>query len=159
MRTQLVRDSPVIRNPTSEIRLLLYSTRMLHPRPAWFAIGAVLSASVASSQPISQQASAILNKNCANCHGASQQMSGYDLRIRESALKGGLRGVAIVPGNADESPLVRRLTGAVQPAMPLGSKLADSDIATIRQWINEGAHWTDPDAAAPPAVRTGRRTI
>ena len=116
----------------------------------------------ALAQPASsaQQAQQILNKNCATCHGASQQMSGYDLRTREAALKGGLRGVAIVPGKADESALLRRLTGAMQPAMPLGAKLKDSDIAVIRQWIDEGAPWTQSaDDSGAPAVRTGRRSL
>ena len=136
---------------------------MLHPRRTWFAIGAVLCAPIASSAQTAstaQQALPILKQNCASCHGASQQMSGYDLRTRESALKGGLRGAAIIPGKADESALVRRLTGAVQPAMPLGAKLKDSDIAIIRQWINEGAPWTESaEDSGPPAVRTGRRSI
>ena len=116
----------------------------------------------ALAQPASsaQQALQVLKQNCASCHGASQQMSGYDLRTREAALKGGLRGAAIVPGKSDESPLVRRLTGAVQPAMPLGAKLKDSDIAVIRQWIDEGAQWTQSaDDSGAPAIRTGRRSI
>src|ERR1700736_4135965 len=118
---------------------------MLHVGRAKFAIWFVLCLpSLASAQAVSpaQKALSILNQNCATCHGASQQMSGYDLRTREAALKGGLRGVAIVPGKADESPLLRRLTGAMQPTMPLGAKLKDSDIAIIRQWIDEGAQWT-----------------
>src|SRR5712691_11641765 len=88
----------------------------------------------------------ILNQNCASCHGASQQLSGYDLRTREAAVKGGLRGAAIVPGNADSSALFRRLTGAEKPVMPLGGKLKDADVAVIRKWIEEGAKW--PEAGA-----------
>src|SRR5579859_4098586 len=133
-------------------QILIYSMRMPHHSRVHFAIGLVLCLPCSA-----QQALEILNKNCATCHGASQQMSGYDLRTREAALKGGLRGVAIVPGKAEESALYRRLTGALQPSMPLGSKLNDSDIATIKQWIDEGAQWTDTSGA--PAVRTGRRTI
>src|SRR5262249_28128777 len=55
-------------------------------------------------------------------------------------------------------PLVRRLTGALQPSMPLGAKLKDAEIAVIRNWIDEGAKWTEI-ADGPPAVRTSRRTI
>src|SRR4051794_3867772 len=76
--------------------------------------------------PAAEQALSILKKNCAACHGSSQQMSGYDLRTREAALRGGTKGAAIIPGKPDESALVRRLTGALQPAMPLGAKLKDS---------------------------------
>src|SRR5260370_13966592 len=77
-----------------------------------------------SAQPVStaDQALSILKQNCASCHGASQQMSGYDLRTRETALKGGSKGAAIVPGKSGDSALIGRLTGAVQPAMPLGAK-------------------------------------
>src|SRR5579864_5517702 len=132
--------------------IMICLVRMLHHSRVRFAMGLVLCLPLPA-----QQALQILNQNCATCHGASQQMSGYDLRTREAAMKGGLRGVAIVPGKAEESALYRRLTGAVQPSMPLGSKLNDSDIATIKQWINEGAQWADTSGA--PAVRTGRRTI
>src|SRR5579864_373310 len=134
--------------------IMICLVRMLHHSRVRFAMGLVLCLPLPA-----QQALQILNQNCATCHGASQQMSGYDLRTREAALKGGLRGVAIVPGKAEESALYRRLTGALQPSMPLGSKLKDSDIAIIRQWIDEGAQWTQsPDTSGAPAVRTGRRT-
>jgi Protein of unknown function (DUF1553)./Protein of unknown function (DUF1549)./Planctomycete cytochrome C. len=136
---------------------------MCHVGRAGFAIWFVLRLpSIASAQAISpaQKALSILNQNCAGCHGVSQQMSGYDLRTREAALRGGLRGAAIVPGKADESALIGRLTGAVQPAMPLGAKLKDSDIAIVRQWINEGAPWAESTAdSGAPAVRSGRHSI
>jgi cytochrome c553 len=63
------------------------------------------------------------------------------LSNRVAALKGGQKGPAIVPGDAGNSAFVHRLTGAVQPSMPLGAKLSDSDIATLRQWIDAGAPW------------------
>src|SRR2546426_11702843 len=116
---------------------MIYSGRMVtHGRPL-LAISALLGvACLLSAQPVStaDQALSILKQNCASCHGAPQQLSGYDLRTREAALRGGSKGVAIVPGKSGDSALVGRLTGAVQPAMPLGAKLKDSDIAVIRQW-------------------------
>src|SRR5438309_5881249 len=115
---------------------------MLHEGPSWLLIGAALSLpyiSSAQSTFSADQALSILKQNCVSCHGASQQISGYDLRTREAALRGGAKGAAIVPGKADESALLRRLTGATQPVMPLGAKLKDSEIAIIRQWIEEGA--------------------
>src|SRR5262245_21640186 len=73
----------------------------------------------------------ILTKNCLGCHGQSQQMAGYDLRTRETAIRGGSKGTAIVPGDGASSAMVKRLTGVEQPAMPLGAKLVEADIATI----------------------------
>src|SRR5438132_12955361 len=106
--------------------------------------------SLAQPASTADQALSILKQNCASCHGASQQMSGYDLRTRDAALRGGSKGVAIVPGKSGDSSLIGRLTGAIQPAMPLGAKLKDSDIAIIRQWIDQGALW--PDAAVDSVV-------
>ena len=104
-----------------------------------------------SAQP--DAALKILNQNCASCHGASQQLSGYDLRTREGAVKGGLRGAAIVPGNADSSALFRRLTGAEKPVMPLGGKLKDDDVAVIRKWIEDGAKWPEAGVVISGPVR------
>ena len=104
-----------------------------------------------------EQVLPVLQKNCVTCHGASQQMAGYDMRTRESALRGGAAGVAVVPGKPDDSPLYRRVSGVQQPAMPLGGKLTQSEIATLRRWIEEGAHWSAAAAsvdtpAAPKAA-------
>src|SRR5262245_59732631 len=45
----------------------------------------------------------ILASSCWNCHGDGVQLSKFDLRTRESALKSGEHGSDIVPGNADQS--------------------------------------------------------
>lgn len=77
----------------------------------------------------------IFEQNCAGCHGAKIQRSGLDLRTEESALKGGTRGVAIVPGNAEKSLLYKLITHKEEPAMPMGGKLSDAEIAVITEWI------------------------
>jgi hypothetical protein len=97
----------------------------------------------------------ILTAQCLTCHGPAQQLSLYDLSTREAALKGGQKGTAILPGDSANSAFVRRLIGAVQPAMPLGGKLSDADIATITRWIDAGAAWEGGTLGAheeaPPA--------
>ena len=50
----------------------------------------------------------ILEKNCVTCHGPAQQLSLLDLSSRAAALKGGQKGPAIIPGDADRS--LRSLT-------------------------------------------------
>src|SRR5258708_11332442 len=83
----------------------------------------------------------ILEKKCVSCHGPAQQMSLLDLSSRSAALKGGQKGPAIIPGDADGSLFYRRITGQDQPAMPLGGKLTPAEIATVRKWIDAGAPW------------------
>ena len=50
-------------------------------------------------QKLAQQIFTIFQNNCIRCHGADMK-SGLDLRTRESVLKGGLHGAAIVPTDA-----------------------------------------------------------
>ncbi len=91
----------------------------------------------------------IFDSNCAACHGATTQLSKLDLSTRESALRGGERGPDIVPGRADDSRLYRLVAGLEQPEMPLdGNALPAEQLARIKTWINEGAHW---DVAAESA--------
>jgi hypothetical protein len=60
----------------------------------------------------------------------------------------------IGPGNADGSRLYHRVAGsALGPQMPPPGPLTADQIATIKQWIDEGAEWPDAaagDAPAPP---------
>ena len=84
----------------------------------------------------------IMERSCWNCHGAAAQVSGLDLRTRAGALEGGARGPALVPGRAQESRLFRMAAGLDQPAMPLGGEaLTAAEVAALRAWIDQGAHW------------------
>jgi hypothetical protein len=82
----------------------------------------------------------ILQASCETCHG-ELQVSGLDVRTRDSAVKGGDHGAAIVPGNADQSPLFRRIAGLEQPSMPMDGALSAQQIAVVKAWIDQGAHW------------------
>jgi hypothetical protein len=95
----------------------------------------------------------ILRANCETCHG-DPQTSGLDLRTRDAALKGGDHGVAIVPGSAEQSRLYRRVAGLEQPSMPMDGTLTAQQIAVIKIWIDQGAHWDL--AAREPASESQR---
>ncbi len=71
-------------------------------------------------------------------------MSGLDLRSRESALAGGERGTALVPGSPEKSRLYRLASGVDNPSMPPGKPLPADQLAKLRLWIEAGA----PMAAA-----------
>ena len=96
-------------------------------------------------QRIARQAVAILQTRCVVCHGKDKE-SGLDLRTREGLLKGGSRGAAIKPGDADESLLYRFVAGEEKPRMPMGEELSEYQIGLLKQWIDKGAIWEDGEA-------------
>jgi mono/diheme cytochrome c family protein len=77
---------------------------------------------------------------CAGCHGSS---GGLSVATVSSLLTGGNHGAAIVPGNADNSNIVKKLRTATLPfgnKMPAnGGNVSDSDLQKIKDWINQGA--------------------
>ena len=113
-----------------------------------------------AAEPVSfsRQIRPIFETSCWKCHGAAMQLSRLDLRMRETALKGGDHGPAIVPGNAGESRLFRLVSGGEKPAMPMdGTKLTGEQISAIKSWIEQGAPWDNAGAAptqpqAPVAI-------
>ena len=95
----------------------------------------------------------ILQAKCAACHGAIRQKSGLRLDAAQLALKGAKRGPVIVPGKADESPLIEAVIGKDRPRMPPegeGEHLSAKDIATLRTWIDQGAKAPDEPVPADP---------
>jgi hypothetical protein len=92
----------------------------------------------------------VLTQKCMQCHGQTPLMGGLDLRTRETALKGGQHGAAIVPGNAAAGHVYRHLTGQEAPQMPLGGRLTDAEIELFKQWIESGAAWDPAVALQPP---------
>jgi hypothetical protein len=107
----------------------------------------------AADKPVSFTADIrpILESSCWKCHGGAVRLSALDLRSRESALQGGRRGPAIVPGKAAESRLYRAVAGLEKPSMPLDGKLTAGQIDLIRDWIDQGARW---DLAPAPSDST-----
>lgn len=113
------------------------------------------------------QAWKVLNTKCIRCHGAdlipgdTHLVGGLDLRTYAAMRRGGLRGPAMVPGNAAASLVyvfsslgfampptsadVARLDAldAIFPqgvlGMPPAGPLSIADITALRAWINAGA--------------------
>ena len=86
----------------------------------------------------------LLIESCGRCHlqGADSK-GGLELRTRDLLLTGGDRGPAIVPGKPDESLLLSavRHTADDDLKMPPDGRLTDPQIADLRTWIEQGAHW------------------
>ena len=102
----------------------------------------------------------ILSGHCFTCHGPDAKARKADLRldVRDQAVAAR----AIVPGKADASELVRRLTAADpdERMPPTGSKkptLTPAQVDLLKRWINEGAKYADHWSFAKltrPAVPT-----
>ena len=105
-------------------------------------IAALCLISPAGAQNSAQvDAQTVLEKNCVACHG-STRMSGLDVRDRAAILKGGTRGPAIVPGDAEQSLLYKAVARTGELKMPPGKTgLSPTQIDAIRSWINAGASW------------------
>ncbi|HEY6548741.1 MAG TPA: PSD1 and planctomycete cytochrome C domain-containing protein, partial [Vicinamibacteria bacterium] len=112
----------------------------------------------------------IFREHCVSCHGPAVQESRLRLDSRSLALRGGLSGKVIVPGQSVASPLVQRLAGQITPSMPFKqAALPAAKLALIRAWIDAGAtgpedtpvdakvalHWAyeKPRKVAPPAPK------
>ncbi len=87
----------------------------------------------------------IFETHCYDCHSGIEQESGFRLDIKSVALKGGDRhGPDIVPGNADQSPLIKFImSDDVDSKMPPDGQLTDKEIEVLCEWINKGAVWPD----------------
>src|SRR5262249_46051586 len=111
-----------------------------------------------SDQQIEEQALSILKQKCIQCHGAAVQMSNLDLRTRESMLKGGENGPAIVPGNAEASRLYRRVTGLEKPAMPMAPipPLTSQELTVLKDWIDKGAKYSETQTVATAVKGYGK---
>jgi mono/diheme cytochrome c family protein len=95
----------------------------------------------------------IFAKHCASCHGPDKQKSSLRLDRRTDALAGGDGGAVIVPGKAADSRLIKYVAEDNPDTRmpPKGPRLTAAEIATLQQWINEGAKGPDDSAKANPA--------
>jgi hypothetical protein len=109
----------------------------------------------------------ILSDNCYRCHGpdAKARQAGLRLDQKESAYA-----QAIDPGNPNESELMKRITSKdpayrMPPPAASAKSLTAAEVATLREWIQEGAefkpHWAfvAPVKAEPPQVPAGNYAV
>ncbi len=87
----------------------------------------------------------ILAHNCFECHSGGKKKGGLSMISRESLLKGGENGPAVVAGKSAESSLIKRLvSGDPEEVMPQKKeRLKDEEIAILRAWIDQGLVWDE----------------
>ncbi|MFH1301346.1 MAG: DUF1553 domain-containing protein [Planctomycetota bacterium] len=108
----------------------------------------------------------LLSKNCFHCHGPDEGTREAGLRLdQHSSATAKLESDhhAIIPGNAEQSELYRRIISSdestVMPPPDVAEKLTAAQAALIKAWIDQGApyarHWSfvPPQRPKLPAVK------
>jgi Protein of unknown function (DUF1553)/Protein of unknown function (DUF1549)/Planctomycete cytochrome C len=131
------------------------------PLGALAVLSLLMPGSAVLGQKPAPNVGAVLNK-CQNCHGDTAQMSHLSMVSRDSIVKGGDHGAGIVPGNAADSLIYKRITGEMLPAMPMAPmpRLSADEIAVVKDWINAGAPAFEAPKATPvvAAAATDNKT-
>ncbi|MBL8177635.1 MAG: PSD1 domain-containing protein [Bryobacterales bacterium] len=110
----------------------------------------IMAAAVLFADEAEVSARNILEAKCIGCHGAAK-MAGLDLRTAGGLAKGGTRGPAVKPGDADASLLLRAVRKQGDVQMPPGKEsLSAAEIEVLRRWIAGGAKWSGTRAQAEP---------
>ncbi|MEX0643233.1 MAG: DUF1553 domain-containing protein [Pirellulales bacterium] len=93
----------------------------------------------------------IFKQRCYACHGALKQEGGLRLDTVAMMLRGGDSDAAIEPGNAEESAILLRVCDTDESSrMPQqGTPLTAAEIATLTNWIKQGAAPPKDDAPEP----------
>jgi len=99
---------------------------------------------------------ATLNVKCLLCHGRRRQEGGLDIRTRESLLRGGVSGPAIVSGKPEESLLIKRIVAEQMPPEEHQARLSyrpitSAELWQLRRWIAAGAPFDEekPEPVLP----------
>ena len=96
----------------------------------------------------------LLVQHCFACHGQGQKKGGLSLADRDSLMAGGDRGVVVQLDAPAKSLLVEAVEYGGEVQMPPNGKLADHEIALIRQWTAAGLPWPKQAGVASGGIRT-----
>ena len=99
---------------------------------------------------LAKQAYQVLKTHCFECHGAPKR-SGLDMRTHETITAGGANGKVIVPHEPAKSRLYLYATHEHDKKMPPTYKIPDTDLETLRQWIEAGGSLLGVEEAAGAA--------
>ncbi len=94
----------------------------------------------------------LIAEKCQSCHGAAKAKAGLRLTDRESLMKGGDSGPAVVPNAPDESRLVQAVRYLGELKMPPKQKLSRAQVDALERWVASGAPW--PSSASPASATT-----
>ena len=141
--------------------VLLGAFGLLLPLASALNLGAEQSTGAHNGQhPVDfvQEIQPIFSNNCYECHGPQKQKGGLRLDQKTAALQGGDSGSLLVFGQSRESLLIQAVEGTNADLAQMPKKrdpLSAEQIALLRSWIDQGAHW--PETASVAAAKDWRR--
>jgi hypothetical protein len=101
----------------------------------------------------------ILVNHCYKCHSESSKQAKGGLRLdsRESVIKGGDSGTAVIPGHVNESLIIQAVAydGGFYD-MPPSGKLSEIQISDLKKWVQSGA--ADPRKSVGDTQMTGSKS-
>ncbi|MDA0589675.1 MAG: PSD1 and planctomycete cytochrome C domain-containing protein [Planctomycetota bacterium] len=121
----------------------LFASFFLWSALVWFGAQSVCADEFAPQQLelFEKQIRPLLVEHCLKCHGLEKREGGFNLATRESLVKGGDSGAALVAGKPEESLLVKAVEYLGEPKMPPSGKLSAEKIELVRRWVESGAAW------------------
>ena len=93
-----------------------------------------------ASQLFARKIRPLLETKCFDCHSARAEEVKGNLKLDslEAIFKGGDNGAAVVPGDIENSFLLRALRyQEADYQMPPSGKLSDAEIQVVEQWVRE----------------------
>lgn len=102
---------------------------------------ALTAATAAAAPKFEKDIRPLLEARCTTCHGALKQKGKLRLDAGVLLLKGGREGAAVVPGDAEASLLIERITATDESERmpPEGKPMPAADVELLKRWITEGA--------------------
>src|SRR5215469_16851441 len=123
----------------------------------WLALASAVEAAPVPEDPetfFETRIRPVLVGKCWKCHGGEKVSSGLRVDSRESLVKGGKHGAAIVPGEPEKGLLVDAVRRG-ERKMPPDEPLPAEAVADLAEWVRRGAPWPErvalTDDVDPPA--------
>src|SRR5436190_10669896 len=104
------------------------------------ALGSAADAKKAAKVTYDEHVLPILRDKCIGCHNQDKKRGGLVLSNYTAVLQGGSSGVAVKPGDLDNSLLFKLVSHKTEPFMPPNSpRIPDAMLSVIEKWIAGGA--------------------
>lgn len=101
----------------------------------------------------------LLIERCHKCHAGTMSKGGLRLDSRQSLLKGGETGPAIILDRPDDSLLIKAVRHQDGIAMPPDGKLSEMQIAALAKWVKAGAAWPGTNSLPSESIVSTDRPL